>query len=266
MSAVLLMSVVATAGVTNPDGFEGYVLTTDWQPTLPVEGWNLDLMYGVPGGQLASIEPGQFLEINFQGGYGMEGQPMWDADGPADAATAVTTSGFDIKLLSYSFGDNFVARFDRADDTEPWYHSTWEVGFRVGSFGDFTTPHGPAAGTGTYVYLRTWVGPGDEQTIPGPGQVADLVGDGNWYSVEIEEDNVTHQSRARYGVTGGAMGAWTPWASGAHAASSDYAAGGSLGGFLGGQMQFDNFYITPEPATMVLLGAGSLLLIRRKRR
>ena len=111
-----LLPALAAAAVTNPEGFEGYATTTDWAPTLEVEGWDINLMYGVPGGQLASIVAdggGQILDINSQGGYGMEGLPMWDADGPADSAAAVTKSGFDIRPISYSMGSQFVAKFAR---------------------------------------------------------------------------------------------------------------------------------------------------------
>ena len=289
LSAVLLISAVATAGVTNPEGFEGYALTTDWQPTLAVEGWELNKMYGVEGGQLASIvDDGgdQILDINSQGGYGMTGTPMWAGGGGSDASAAVTSSGFDIKPLSASMGSEFHARIGRYDITEPSDHATWEVGVRVSHWSDFQTPHSPYDweggwnSTGTYVYLRTWVGPGEvytETEIPGfglgsfivagmaTGEFGDIIEvTPEWYSMEIEEDNVLNKTRARMYLRGGTPNAWTPWMD--HAASSDYSINGDVAGFLGGQMQFDNFYITPEPATMVLLGAGSLLLLKRKRK
>ncbi len=297
LSAVLLISAVATAGVTNPDGFEGYALTTDWAPTLAVEGWEIGKMYGVEGGQLASIVAdggGQILDINSQGGYGMMGSPMWDGgNGVPDNAAYITTSGFEIKPLSGSMGSEFVAKFARYPDTEPWYHCTWEVGIRVSKWPDFGSPYGPTVGdtwfsAGTYVYLRTWVtdevyteteipgfglgvhlipdiaiGPGVDPDDPADDEYPDITLE--WYTMEVEEDNVNSKTRARMYLRGGAPSAWTDWQD--HNAAVTYASDASqVFGWMGGQMQMDNFYITPEPATMVLLGAGSLLLIRRKRR
>ncbi len=350
-----LVPALATAAVTNPEGFEGYALTTDWNPTLAVEGWNIVKMYGVDDGQLASIvDDGgtQILDINSQGGYGMVGSPMWDADGPPDSAAAVTKSGFDIKPISHSMGNQFVAKFARHPDTNPWYQCTWEVGIRVGKWSDFGTPYGPLVeGTsepnGTYVYLRTWVGPEETYTetpIPGYGVgefiiphaviAPDVIPE--WYTVEIEEDNVLSKTRARMYLRGGTPSTWTDWMD--HNAAVTYAGTeGQVFGWMGGQMQMDNWYIeseggpagnpgdannddvvsaddygsvqlnfgatgavnipgdanldgvvsaddygsvqvyfgtvygaggasVPEPATMLLLGAGSLLLLKRKRK
>ena len=37
-----LVPALAGAAVTNPDGFEGYALTTQWSPTVIGEGWYFD--------------------------------------------------------------------------------------------------------------------------------------------------------------------------------------------------------------------------------
>ncbi len=282
LSAVLLMSAVATA-TTNLEGFEGYALTTDWG--TGENGWNITKMYGVEDSQVARIVDdggNQILDLHLPNSfYGLQGYPLWDGSVP-DNAAYVTKSGFDFKPISGSAGSEFHMRIDRADVAEPWYHSTWEVGVRVSKWAEFSTPVSPYMdgaswdSTGTYVYLRTWVGPGEvytETEIPGFGLGSFLVPGiplappettSEWYTMEIEEDNVLNKSRARMYLKGGTPNAWTAWQD--HAASSDYSTGGILGGFRGGSMQFDNVYVTPEPATMLLLGAGSLLLIRRRRR
>ncbi len=279
LSAVLLMSAVATA-TTNPDGFEGYALTTDWG--TGTNGWTIGKMYGVEDNQVARIlDDGgnQILDLHLPGNfYGMVS--TWDGNVP-DNAAYVTKSGFDIKPISGSAGSEFHARLTRADATVEVYQATWEVGIRVSKWGDFSTPYSPYMdgaswdSTGTYVYLRTWTDAGTytETEIPGFGLGSFLVPGiplappettSEWYTVEIEEDNVTSQTRARMSLRGGAPNAWTAWVE--HNSSVDYSTGGQVTGWHGGSMQFDNVYITPEPATMVLLGAGSLLLIRRRRR
>ncbi len=288
LSAVLLMSAVATAGVTNPEGFEGYALTTDWAPTLAVEGWEIGKMYGIGDAvaQIVADGGGQVLNIDSHGGYGMSGSPIWDCDGVPDNVGYVTTSGFDFKPLSGSMDSEFVMKVARYPDPEPSYHSTWTFGVRVGKWGDFGTPIGPTWGDtwnsdGTNVYLMAWTGTGDEESsavVPGFGLGVHIVpgipigefGDdpgitAEWYRIEIEEDNILQKTRARMYLRGGAPSAFSDWID--HAPAVTYAGTeGQMYGWWGGQMQFDNFYITPEPATMVLLGAGSLLLIRRKRR
>jgi hypothetical protein len=282
LSAVLLISVVATAATTNPEGFEGYALTNDWQPTLAVEGWHLEQMYGVDGGVASLVDDGgdQVLDIvsaAAPGGgamYGMVGHPGWDADGPADADVAVTKSGFDFKPIGGANGSEFHAKLTRADAAVEWYQATWEVGVRVSLWGDFSTPYSPYTlqpefgcwvSTGTYVYLRTWTDSGayTETEIPGFGEGVHIVpgilagtecGNGanpgidpEWYTMEIEEDNATQETRARMYLRGSSPGAedgWTAWVE--HNAAADYSTGGQVSAFLGGQMQFDNFYITGE--------------------
>ncbi len=274
---VLSLVPALVTAATNPEGFEGYALTTDWG--TGENGWTIGKMYDVEGGQLASIVDdggNQILDINSQGGYGMVGFPMWDADGPADAAFAVTKSGFDFKPLGGSMGSEFVAKFARHSDADssnygaypnPAYHSTWEVGIRVSIWNDFQSPFSPYMwadtwnSTGTYVYLRTWVGPDETYTeteIPGfgegvfivPGIPAGETGTppditSEWYTMEIEEDNATQQTRARMYLKGGTTSAWTPWQ--AHNGDITYAGTeGQVFGFIGGSMQFDNWYITGE--------------------
>ena len=365
-----LLPVIAAAAVTNPDGFEDYALTNGWNPTQGGEGWQLDRMYGT-GASVASIVSdgagGKVLDIVTaalppdpaeHAEYGFEGSPMWDADGGADSAAAVTSSGFDIKPIGPANESEFVAKFARYPDTEPWNHSTWEVGVRGGQWDEFGEPDGPIVGgtawdnAGTNVYLRTWVS--DETyidtPIPGFGVGVFLIPgiDGappettpEWWRMEIEEDNVTQQTRARMylrSTTPGDEEGWTPWQD--HNPDITYeGTEGQVYGWIGGDMQFDNFYISgegdpppvifpgdanndglvsaddyasvqahfgddaeinipgdanldglvsaddyasveanfgntvgmggapvPEPATMLLLGAGSLLLMKRKRK
>ncbi|HDY65489.1 MAG TPA: PEP-CTERM sorting domain-containing protein [Phycisphaerae bacterium] len=65
--------------------------------------------------------------------------------------------------------------------------------------------------------------------------------------MEIEEDNVTQQTRARMYLRGGTPSAWTDWQD--HDPGVTYAGTeGQVFGWIGGDMQFDNWYITGEGA------------------
>lgn len=107
--------------------------------------------------------------------------------------------------------------------------------------------------TGSYAYVRN-------EAIPG----GTSLNFDTWYTVEAEYDMVAKKTRARLGPAGGAMGAWSTY--------HDWSALGVakptyvyFNRHIGG-VEYDNVSLTPEPTTVVLLSAGSLLLIRRKRR
>ena len=297
-SAVLLISAVATAGVTNPEDFEGYSPASPWTPTEAGEGWTIDDAWG--GGDTASIQGGtggnatQVLKINDEAA----GYPLWthwSANIP-DAATPVTTTSWDYLAVANSLGSEFKMQFSRANDN--WWQFTWLVGVRDGSYGDFGTPFGndgpDGAGQHVYAYLTThdeygWnpVEPTEEIIFPLSG--ASTAIDGNWYTVEVQEDNGTYDldawiadpvnnhsssSRARIYLKGSSPGdeeGWTSWLihdPGGWEGNfgTDYSEPGEIRGHTAGTMEIDNFNMTPEPATMLLLGAGSLLLLKRKRK
>ncbi|HDY65669.1 MAG TPA: PEP-CTERM sorting domain-containing protein, partial [Phycisphaerae bacterium] len=196
--------------------------------------------------------------------------PMWDNDGPADADFAVTKSGFDILPLTGALGSEFVAEFGRYPDTaSSANHATWLVGIRVGAYYDFGEPYGPVEpGTwnalGTYVYLITWVSGTTEEdevfietAIPGFGEGVWIVPGvqgtppgiiPEWWKMEVEEDNATQQTRARIylkSTTPGDEEGWTPWQD--HNPAVTYAGTeGQVSGFMGANIQMDNWYITGE--------------------
>jgi len=243
------------------DDFESYPLGA-WNPTIGVEGWQILNMYGVDHGQHQEIVSdgggGQVMQYTATG-YGSDAQPMWDADGPADADSAVTKSGFDIKPIAHALGDQFLAMFTRYETPNSIYENTWEVGIRVGAFGDFNTPYGPVDGfnvaTGTYAYLRTYTDAGahTETAIPGFGLGTFIVNHAvyapavvsEWWRMEIEEDNTTQESRARLYLKSSSPGAedgWTPWME-HHSAITYDGTDGQIYGRLAGTMEFDNWYV-----------------------
>jgi hypothetical protein len=66
-----------------------------------------------------------------------------------------------------------------------------------------------------------------------------------WYVMEIEEDNVTQESRARLYLKSSSPGAedgWTGWVE-HHAATTYAGTEGQIFGRLGGTMEFDNWYV-----------------------
>jgi len=277
------------------DDFESYALTGAWVPTPAGEGWHLGGFQNVAqnADQARIVDDGtgnQYLEIDnstspWVGFQGIDPTPMWEDNGPADSASAVTTSGFDFRGNAPALGSEFVTKFSRHPAGNLYYDNTWEFGIRVGSYGEMGSPFGPGGGpangwdaTGTGVYLKTYQGSGVNTVtdVPGFGEGVFIVPGvqgtpagiiAEWYSVEIEEDNTTQQTRARMYLRSSSPGAedgWTPWQD--HQASIDYAGDSSQwAGFLGGNMDLDNFYSVPEPATMALMGLGAMTMLLRRR-
>ncbi len=352
-----LLPALAGAAVTNPEGFEGYALTTNWQPTFPGEGWgNLDC----EGSPVPRPVTGEHFEIR-TGTNGNDTQVLyaesipgknlnidWNANIP-DSAGGVTTTSYEFQptalVGSTEYRSNWWRLSSEADGHWGGF-STWSLYVGYGSAWGWGQP-----GTGlarveltTLSYLEFPDGPpwGVYTRPMTPIDVTGFAltpGDGRWYVVEVEEDNVAQTSRARVGVKGGA---WSPWSAaldhvGAGELGLDYATDSLVTGYTNGAAEYDNFSMTlsgvdpgnpgdannddvvsaddygsvqlnfgdtgavnipgdanldgvvsaddygsvqlnfgtsygaggapvPEPATMLLLGAGSLLLLKRKRK
>ena len=280
LSAVLLMSAVATAGVTNPDGFEDYALTTAWDPTEAVEGWTVSVANAANSVSIiAGSLPGnttQVMQIDSMVDAGnVTGN--WYASIP-DAAGPVTRYSMEVAATSLWNGQHrlSVARKSSAGSVS----SLIEVGYGVW--------WGGGAGLPAATFLaadyddggaRTW------HTEAIPGLAGFEPGVSGWYVIEFEDDNGAydydawvadpvnnHGSSTRVrmydkSTSPGAEDGWTGWQ--LHDPSYnglDYADGGVISLFTNGLGEWDNFSITPEPATMLVLGAGSLLLLKRKRK
>ena len=134
VSLIVLSLVPALVGaaVTNPDGFEGYALTTDWIPTEAGEGW---LRFGELGdpqtGSSIQIIDGtlagnttQVIEINTNNGYGEPGTgenltAEWQASVP-DSAVPLTKYGMEFSATGILFGSeyrNLIVRRSLAGET-----------------------------------------------------------------------------------------------------------------------------------------------------
>ena len=81
-----------------------------------------------------------------------------------------------------------------------------------------------------------------------------------WVTVELEMDWTAGTTRSRVSPRGGSLGNWSATVA---LNPSQYDRIFAYGG--GGIHQMDNFSLTPEPATIALLGMGALALIRKRR-
>lgn len=244
---------IVQAGVTNPEGFETYAVTTNWIPTQAGEGWTL---WGTPQylGDGIQIQPGQsgnstqvLQAINMKDGNNLGAD--WYMSIP-DADAPLTTTTFDFHLIDFNELPNYGRFiFSRLPDKNASWNYSWALMVK-NLYGTRSIELAVPNASGVY----------NKELLDG----GDAWEKGTWYSMEVEEDNVNQKSRARFGPTGGTIGAWTPWLD--QNPAFNYAVAGVVRSQVNGVGEFDNYYMTPEPATMVLLGAGSLVLIRRKRR
>ena len=223
-----LAPALAGAGVTNPDGFEGYALTSQWTPTEIGNGWTT----GAEGPE--GVNPGNHNDI-VMGSNGndtqvyrgdssnRDGEPFppahpgeniyayWYQSTP-DAAVSVTTTSWDWCCTSNFNGSEFRTMVNRYEGA-PYYY-TWFVEFNeVGSAhtSDLRVCNGiDVNGNGTY----------DITPIPADGIEYEWYVEDVWYHVDVQEDNGPlgvgngQSSRARFGLMGATeeeMGSWSEW-------------------------------------------------------
>ncbi len=275
-----LVPALAGAVVTNPEDFEGYSPASPWTPTEAGEGWTIDDAWG--GGDTASIQGGtggnatQVLKINDEN----QGYPLWThwSGSIPDAASPVTTTSWDYLAVANALSSEFKMQFSRANND--WWRFTWAVGVRDGGYGDFGGPYGnsnPAdfeLNQRVYAYLTTHDEFGANPTevteeIIFPLSGAETAVDGNWYTVEVQEDNGTYDldawiadpvnnhsssSRARIYLKGSSPGdeeGWTSWlihdpGGWEENFGTDYSEPGEIRGHTAGTMEIDNFNMAAE--------------------
>ena len=252
-----LVPAIAMAVVTNPEGFETYADTTDWIPTHAGDGWTIDEY--TPGG---FQEPAAGVaEIgSAYSGYGEAGKGLqltyirtavnahWyttldTATTPLQTLTVDfqnTASTTGIRRLLIDVGNLYGGANQGAVHLE--FMNTMGGGF----FEHYDTA--------TSSYVTTYLSNGGEFS------------DGQWHTATVEMDFATHTVRGK--LDNYAFTNWIAMPNADHPAISGPAYSYDRVKLVAaaGIFNFDNVSLTPEPGTLALLGVGSLLLIRRKKR
>ncbi len=234
-----LLPALAGAGASNPEGFEGYALTTAWDPTVIGEGWIRlgEMADGDPtpvGSNTVEIKAGSFgnttqvLEIDSTGN-GENLSALWyQSVADADAGPVTTTSFQLMPVIGYGNTEYrmWVARstgypgayswsvlLSRSQSVPPWYPDE----FKLQTF-DYGADE-----TNTW-YSEPLPG-GDTVVVPdGPGHPNDDTL--TWLTLEVEEDNGAYDkaawiadpvnnhgssTRARLKIADGEWNDWTGW-------------------------------------------------------
>ena len=262
-----LVPALATAGVTNPDGFESYALTTAWTPTEIGDGW----VNNEPApGNYHEIIMGTLPENTTQVYRGDSSNrdnlslpPAWPGQNihaewrqsTPDAAVPVTTTSFDWAWTGSWNGTLFRLMISRYEGA--YYYYTWYIEFDERYDAHTQTlrvTNGiDVDGNGTYA------------TTPIPTDGIDLgwYVEDVWYHVDVQEDNGPlgvgngQSSRARFGLMGATeeeMGSWSEWL--VHEGPNEFPGAepytrpmddGIVRVTTNGQAEWDNFTMTEDP-------------------
>ncbi len=269
LSAVLLASTLAGAGVTNPEGFEGYALTTTWTPTEIGEGWvnnepapgnYHEIIMGTLPENTTQVYRGDSTNRDNEptppGHHGQNIHSEWRQSTP-DAAVPVTTTSCDWAWTGSWYGSEFrlmIQRFETAYYLNTWYieidERSWKHHIQLAATNGIDAE-------GQDIHAAPVDIPQD--ALEWEWYIEDV-----WYHIDVEEDNGPlgvgngQSSRARLGLMGATeeeMGSWSPWVVHEGEDLSDpendytnpYDGGGIVRVTTNGQAEWDNFSMTPDP-------------------
>ena len=181
LSAVLLVSTMATAGVSNPDDFESYALTNAWAPTEAGEGWVTEA--AAPGNHhdIRTGTNGNATTVYSQDSTNRDGAPeppgstgqnltgYWFANIP-DADVPVTKTHLEFQMAGNYYGDQFRLYMGR--DAGVYWAFSWGVTI------DRRTPKDEIEFR-TYDY--------NEGDIYSSEFLPTVLSDNTWYVLEAEE-------------------------------------------------------------------------------
>ncbi|MFC1677935.1 hypothetical protein ACFL3G_12855, partial [Planctomycetota bacterium] len=184
---MFILSLPVFAGVSNPDDFESYAPTSNWQPTQAGQGWEFADMLG-PNQIIAGYSHDGSKALKLTAGSS-NGLGFWYAQVDAEGIVTLT---LDCKLESGG-----------ADA---------RVGIQIG--GDSSNRGGVMLNVRGYpsVDMHIWSRDMDwnyyQVNLPDqPATSGECLG--NWYTFEVRLDFNAQTATARYGPAGGAMGNWT---------------------------------------------------------
>ncbi len=228
----------AQALVNNPDDFETYALTDDFEETSIGDG--------------AEWYTGWF---NFENVNGVAG--IWEiVDTSPDNATRVfkqsnTSPGANTQSHWWGrfFGDDYqILQYDMIlAESEDTYNRTlvsqnkWENNAYWEMTGMVMLKKTSTV-TEAILYSGGLGGLGSEVALPGDSSVTW----GVWYTVEMHTDLVANKVKARFGPTGGTMNDWTEWLG----YDPNYENYNSHRFLSTGDVYFDNISLTLPPALL----------------
>ena len=178
------------AGVTNPEGFEGYSAGA-WAPTQAGQGWTLNDRDPMSIDILATGSHDGSQALHVVAPDAGDGGGYWYATAPAEG---VVTLSMDMKMnaLGVTYGQGrFWISLQSAMDGNP--------------YSGFVFERNDGNGNRQIKIIGTY----GEQTLPGFLSMTDADYLNTWYTFEIILDYGAGTMQGRFGPVGGAMNAWS---------------------------------------------------------
>ncbi len=254
---VMFVCASANAGVSQPEDFESYALTNDWDPDKTADG--ITRFHDSGGSVNDHIEivtgtNGNTSQVVKYDGY----------DGPKNLGTNWYKSIMDSEASLVSISYDWQVTGER-DGGFARHGSTRFAGWTGWDF-VYAVEIAQTSGGSHSAKIGINKAGGDDWSarLPGANDSWDL---NTWYTLEVEQDTANKLVRLRHSPKGGTPYAWTSWL-GPYLVDFDGGDGTDevFRTIINGVGEIDNLSMTPEPGTLALLGLGSLLMVRRRRK